>query len=216
MQEIAIEPFARIAWPVRTDRLLIRPARPSDRDALGAYRGLPEVAEWLSYRPADPDDWKSLFSDPERLPRTLVIEHAGKVIGDLFLKVEDGWAQREAEDQARGVQAEIGWCLDPAHAGHGYATEAARALLRLCFADLGLRRVVANSFADNEASWRLMERLGMRRESYTVRDSLHRERGWVDGVSYALLADEWRKSSGCGSASSTDVSRARLRVRRRP
>jgi RimJ/RimL family protein N-acetyltransferase len=58
--------------------------------------------------------------------------------------------------------------------------------------DLGIRRVVANSFADNTASWRLMERLGMRRELYTVAESLHRTKGWVDGVGYALLADEWR------------------------
>jgi RimJ/RimL family protein N-acetyltransferase len=52
--------------------------------------------------------------------------------------------------------------------------------------------VTANSFADNLASWRLMERLGMRREVYTVRESLHRSGEWLDGVGYALLADEWR------------------------
>jgi RimJ/RimL family protein N-acetyltransferase len=37
-----------------------------------------------------------------------------------------------------------------------------------------------------------MEKLGMRQESHGVRDSLHRDLGWVDGVVYALLADEWR------------------------
>jgi RimJ/RimL family protein N-acetyltransferase len=36
-----------------------------------------------------------------------------------------------------------------------------------------------------------MERLGMRREEHSVRDALHRSRGWVDGYGYALLADEW-------------------------
>ena len=90
------------------------------------------------------------------------------------------------------MQAEIGWIIDPEHAGQGYATEAARELLRICFEDLRLRRVVAVSFADNTRSWRLMERLGMRREQYGVRDSLHRSRGWLDTVRYALLADEWR------------------------
>ena len=64
--------------------------------------------------------------------------------------------------------------------------------MRICFEDLRLRRVFAISFADNVASWRLMERLGMRREEYGVRDSLHRTRGWLDSVRYALLADEWR------------------------
>jgi RimJ/RimL family protein N-acetyltransferase len=109
-----------------------------------------------------------------------------------MLRVEDPWSQAEVREQARGTQAEIGYVLDPAHAGQGYATEAARALLRLCFEGLGVRRVTALCFADNEASWRLMERLGMRREQHTVRDSLHRDRGWLDGYGYALLAEEWR------------------------
>jgi RimJ/RimL family protein N-acetyltransferase len=66
-------------------------------------------------------------------------------------------------------------------------------VLRICFEDLGLRRVTAECFAANEASWRLMERLGMRRESHNVGDSLHRSGEWLDGYGYALLADEWRE-----------------------
>jgi RimJ/RimL family protein N-acetyltransferase len=108
-----------------------------------------------------------------------------------MLRVEDAWAQAEVADQARGVQAELGWVLHPDHAGNGYATEAVRGLIRLCFEDLGLRRVTANCFADNVASWRIMERLGMRRETYTVRESLHRTGDWLDGMGYALLAEEW-------------------------
>ena len=46
--------------------------------------------------------------------------------------------------------------------------------------------------ADNVASTRIMEKLGMRREEYAVRDSLHRSLGWLDGVTYAILVDEWR------------------------
>jgi RimJ/RimL family protein N-acetyltransferase len=67
-----------------------------------------------------------------------------------------------------------------------------REVLRVCFEDLGLRRVTAECFAENEASWRLMERVGMRRETHTVRESLHRSGEWLDGFGYALLADEWR------------------------
>ena len=37
-----------------------------------------------------------------------------------------------------------------------------------------------------------MERVGMRRELHTVRESLHRSGQWPDGMGYALLADEWR------------------------
>jgi RimJ/RimL family protein N-acetyltransferase len=137
------------------------------------------------------EDLVELFDEPGRLERTLVIELDGAVVGDLMLRVEDGWAQREVADGAREAQAELGWVIDPAHGGRGLATEAVRELLRLCFSDLGLRRVVAGCFADNTASWRLMERLGMRRELHAVSESLHRSGEWLDGYGYAMLADEW-------------------------
>jgi len=69
------------------------------------------------------------------------------------------------------------------------------------FVELGLRRVYAQCFADNAASWRIMEKLGMRREEYAVRDSLHRSGQWMDGMRYAILSDEWRaRPAGTGSA----------------
>ncbi len=74
-------------------------------------------------------------------------------------------------------------------------TEAVRELLRVAFEDHGLRRVVANCFYDNEPSWRLMERLGMRRETHAVRDSLHRSGEWRASLAYALLAEEWRAAA---------------------
>jgi len=65
--------------------------------------------------------------------------------------------------------------------------------MSICFDRLGLRRVIANCFADNESSWRLMERVGMRREVHTVKESLHRSGQWLDGMGYAMLADEWHE-----------------------
>ena len=113
-----------------------------------------------------------------------------------MLRREDAWAQLDVADQARGAQAELGWVLDPAYTGHGYATEAVRELLRYCFEDLGVRRVVANCFLDNDTSWRLMERVGMRRELHAVRESLHRSGRWLDTVGYAILAEEWSPVRG--------------------
>ncbi|WP_043499245.1 GNAT family N-acetyltransferase [Georgenia sp. SUBG003] len=180
-----------VTWPVRTARLLIRPATPADAETTWRHRRLESVNRWLTRAPDTLADYRTQFSEPAALAKTLVLEHEGEVIGDLMVAVEDAWAQAEVTDQARGVQAELGWALHPDHAGQGYATEAVRELIRLCFEDLGLRRVTANCFADNEPSWRLMERVGMRRELHTVRESLHRSKGWLDGMGYALLADEW-------------------------
>jgi RimJ/RimL family protein N-acetyltransferase len=135
------------------------------------------------------------MGDDDRMGKTLVIERDGTVIGDLMLAPEDAWAQTEVAEQAKGVQAEIGWCIDPAEEGRGYATEAVRELIRIAFEDLGLRRLIANAFAANDPSRRLMERVGMRPEVHTVRESLHRSGEWMDGISYALLAEEWVRPS---------------------
>jgi RimJ/RimL family protein N-acetyltransferase len=184
-------PFDRISWPVCTRRLSLRPATAADLVPTWRYRQLEDVSRWLTRAPRTLEEYRERWEAPESLAKTIVIELRGELIGDLMLAVEDGWAQAEVAEQARGVQAELGWVLHPDHAGHGFASEAVRELIQLCFGRLGLRRVTANCFADNEPSWRLMERVGMRREIHTVRESLHRSGQWLDGVGYALLADEW-------------------------
>jgi RimJ/RimL family protein N-acetyltransferase len=184
--------LSAVAWPVRTERLTIRPATLDDADATWQIRRIESVGRWMTAASGDADDFRRKFAEPERLSRTLLMELDGVVIGDLYLAVGDAWAQAEVADRARGVQAEIGWVLAPDHEGHGYATEAVRELIRICFEDLRLRRVFAQCFADNEPSWRLMERVGMRREEHAVRESLHRSGEWLDGLRYAVLADEWR------------------------
>jgi len=174
-----------------TDRVAFRPATAADADATWAYRGLPEVYEWLPVAPRSRDEWAALLAEPVRLGRTMVLEHEGRVVGDLYLDVRDAWSQRDVAAGATGAQAEIGWVLDPAYGGRGLVTEAATALLRVCFEERGIHRVVASCYAGNEPSWRLMERIGMRRETYAVKEALHRAHGWVDTVSYAILDEEW-------------------------
>lgn len=184
-------PLDRILWPVRTRRLSLRPATGADVEPTWRFRRLETVNRWITRAPATPAEYRAQFERPESLAKTLVAELDGAVVADLMIAVGDAWAQAEVADRAKGTQAELGWVLDPDRAGKGYASEAVRELLRLCFEELGLRRVTANCFADNERSWRLMERVGMRRETYAVRESLHRSGRWLDGVGYALLAEEW-------------------------
>ena len=185
-----------ITWPVTTERLSFRPAEKSDAAAFHAYRRLPEVSDWLPRVSPDEAAVAQRFEDDDFRRRTLLIEVDGQVAGDLYLHVSDCWAQAEAPDSQNKRQAEIGWALDPTYQGRGLALEAVRRLVELCFTDLRLRRVFAMCFADNTGSWRLMEKLGMRREAHHVRDGLHRDRGWLDGYTYALLAEEWRAARG--------------------
>ena len=183
--------LAAVDWPVRTQRLTIRPFEPDDVAALWEIRRLEPVGRWLSTAPTSREQFNEMYADPDRTAKGLVIVLDGAVVGDLMLAVGDAWSQREVAEQARGVEAELAWCVSPELQGKGIATEAAVELLRICFEDLGLRRVTAHCFADNVPSWRLMERLGMRREVHTVRESLHRSGVWLDGFGYALLAEEW-------------------------
>ena len=191
----APRPFERVAWPVRTERLLIRPVTPDDFGRLYEIRAIPEVTRWLTGRPASYQDYVERYGTPERLASTLVIELGDTLIGDLFLGVETPYSQVEVRDRAEDSQAAIGWLIDPAYVGQGYATEAAAEMLRICFEDLGLRRVVAGAFADNAASLRVMAKIGMRIEGRIVRGYLHRDLGWVDGIEAAVLAEEWRAIS---------------------
>lgn len=183
--------IAALSWPRRTERLLLRPISKDDFEALWQIRRLESVGRWMGATSQEFDAFAEFIGNDERMGKTLVIERDGVLIGDLMLAPEDPWAQVEVVDQAKGTQAEIGWCIDPAVEGNGYATEAVRELVRICFEELGFRRLVALCFAANEPSWRLMERLGMRREAHTVKESLHRSGEWMDGLSYALLAEEW-------------------------
>lgn len=155
-----------------------------------SYRALPPVAAWIGN---PPEDFHARFSDPERLDLLLMVERHGVVVGEVMIRTVDAWAPATLQAQARSVQAELGWALRPEETGNGYATEAVEAALRICFDDLGLRRVTASCFAGNAASWRLMERVGMRREAHTVSSALHPSGEWMDGYSYALLAEEWRR-----------------------
>lgn len=184
-----------LQWPVTTERLLLRPGTLDDIPATWHYRRLPEVARWITAEPRDIAEHAAIFGAPERLAATLIVELAesGSVIGDLKFAIGNGWAQHEMRDAARGVQAELGWAFDPAAGGRGYATEAVRAALAIAFDSLRLRRVYAECFAANEPSWRLMERIGMRRETYSLADGLHRSGAWMDGMVYAMLATEWRE-----------------------
>ena len=185
--------LSAVAWPVRTERLSIRPCatrRPrGDAGGSGAARrrrvAHPGPRRPRGVRAAVPRPGPDGHDPGRRAGRRGRRRRDARDRGRLG-------ARSRSPTGRRGVQAEIGWIIDPAHAGQGYATEAAAALLRICFEELGCAASSPSPSPRTTRSWQLMERLGMRREQYGVRDSLHRSRGWQDTLSYALLADEWR------------------------
>lgn len=187
-----------LAWPLRTERLLLAPMRVEDLDDAWRYWRLPEVQEWLGVLPADRAEFGERYDEPVS-GAILGVRLDQLLIGNVGVHIHDGWAQSPVRPTAAGVEAELSWVFDPAYGGQGYATEAVTAAVRLAFGPLGLRRVGAGCFADNVASWRLMERLGMRREETSLASGLHHSGRWLDGYQYALLADEWAAPLPAGS-----------------
>jgi len=188
--------FEDVSWPQRTERLVLRRVRPGDIERLLEFRNKPEVSRWLLRTEIGAEALRAAWLGSLTEPRNLssVAELDGVVIGTATLEVRDGLGQNDDEAMT-GAEAEIGYVLDPAYAGRGFATEIAEALLRIAFEDAGVRRVTAGCYADNAGSVRVLEKAGMRREQYGVQDSWHAELGWVDGCTYALLAEEWVKAS---------------------
>lgn len=187
----------RVEFPLHTERLSLSLLAPSDAEGLWSYWQLPETSGWTSSRPASAEE---LMSERLAAGNTLVVRRRGDesshpetapILGAVLVKMQNAWSHPEVAHLARGTQAEIGCAFHPEATGHGFAREAVTAVLDL-IVDLGIRRIEAFCMADNTASWRLLDRLGLRREGSYIGETLHRDHGWVDAYSYATLASEWQ------------------------
>ena len=87
-------------------------------------------------------------------------------------------------------RGELGYIFDPTYHGQGYATEAAAAMLGLGFTEFGFHRISASCDARNTPSYKLMERLGMRREAHFIHNEFFKGE-WGDELIYAILQSEW-------------------------
>ena len=159
------------------------------------WRQHPDVTRWLLRTTVDPERfaraWLDSVDDADSPGVFALLD--GRVVATGSIDVRDGMGQLGRETEYERSEGLLGYLVHPAYAGRGIATAVAGAMLDAGFGELGLRRVTAGCFADNTASWRVMEKLGMRREQHGVRDSFHAELGWVDGYTYAILAEEWRR-----------------------
>lgn len=155
-----------------------------------AYQGLPEVARYQYWEPRSRDEvaaevakWAEPDGTPEE-PLSMVfavtLKDGGALIGDMVLLFRN----REAR------QGEIGFSINPVQAGRGYATEAAAAVMDLGFGHFKLHRIFGRCDARNERSWRLMQRLGMRREAHFREHAIFKGE-WDEEFHYAMLQREW-------------------------
>ena len=188
------------SFPIETARLSLRPFVDADADALHAIQRRPDVTRFLYWEPRTRSDVRRMIErrksltvlerEGDGLLLAAVLRTSGQLIGDVSLR----WVSEEHR------QGEVGYVLHPDHQGHGYATEATAAMLRLGFAGLDLHRIIGRCDARNTASARVMERLGMRREAHLVENEFIKGE-WTSELVYAILADEWTAGSGAAGGS---------------
>ena len=166
---------------LKTERLLLRPLCTKDLDTCNEYAMDKETcrymlflpnrssAETLAFLQACEANWAEEPITSYEMAVTLEDRHIGAV--SIVLE---------------GDKATIGWVLNRAYQGKGYAYEAASALMAYAVNVLGYRRVVAHCDARNEPSQRLMKKLGMTRVREGTR-TYPDERGTAVEYKY-----EWR------------------------
>lgn len=177
-------------YPLQTERLTLRPFTRGDVDGVYAYRKLEEVARYLFDVPLSREECAlaiqqrigqvALEAEGDKIILAVELTATGALLGEVSLI----WRSVDAR------QGEAGWIFDPAYQGLGYATEASNAILDLAFGPGDMHRVSARCDVRNEASWRLMERLGMRREAHFREHAIFKSM-WDEEYIYAILWQEW-------------------------
>lgn len=177
-------------YPLRTQRLTLRPFLRGDVDAVFAYRRREDVARYLFDVALSKEECAlavqqrigqvALEAEGDKIILAVELRQTGALIGEVSL------ISRSIDDR----QAEAGWIFDPEYQGQGYATEAAEAIFDLAFGPGDMHRVAARCDVRNEPSWRLMERLGMRREAHFREHAIFKGE-WDEEFVYAILRREW-------------------------
>lgn len=178
-------------YPIRTERLDLRPHRRDDLDDLVEFHSRPEVVRYVPWPVRDRAQTAAALeaklaqgelTEPGHwLVLAAVLRETGTVIGEVLLK----WAS------STDRQGELGFAFHSDYHGRGLAAEAATAMLNLGFDGLGLHRIVAVCLVDNTDSARLLERLGMRLEG-RLTHSVFFKGAWADQLVFAVLDDERR------------------------
>lgn len=168
-----------------TERLIIRRFTPEDWQDLYEYLSDPKVTYYEPYDTFSPDACRQ-----EAINRShskwfwAVCLKSNKLIGNLYMRKQDydTW--------------ELGYVFNKGYQNNGYATESAKALIGYTFCELAARRIVAMCNPENTPSWKLLERLKMRREGHLIKNVYFKrdEKNqpiWLDTYIYAMLREEW-------------------------
>lgn len=174
---------------LKTDRLLLRRFQANDGADLYDYLSDPETVKYEPYGVYTLDEAKKEAARRSSDPAfwAVCLKETKKMVGNIY------FARQEPETFKTW---ELGYVFNSSFSGRGYATEAAKRILKYGFEACGAHRIEASCNPQNTRSWRLLERLSLRREGYLVQNIYFQLDGtgqpnWQDTYVYAMLASEW-------------------------
>ena len=195
-------PRRELCLILRTGRLVLREFTAEDWAATFAYQNDPLYLRFYEREAVTERQCQALVyqfilwqGEQPRSKAQLAITLAatGEVVGNVGVRRET----------APEPVADMGFELNPRHWGHGYATEAARAMVDWGFGEWGLERIHAHCVSENTASARVLERAGLREEARLRDHQFFKGRFW-DLTLYGMLRGEWESARTPPAPSSAD------------
>lgn len=168
---------------IKTKRLLIRKFEFKDWQAVYEYTSDFNVMKYIPegvFTEEDAKEFvnKNMGDKTEKFP--VVLMDGNILIGHIFFYKYFGEHTYE-----------IGWVFNPKYYNKGYASEAAKAILEYGFEKMKIHRIIATCQPQNIPSYRVMEKIGMRREGY-FKKCIPNGNEWWDEYYYAILEEEWK------------------------
>ena len=173
---------------IETARLILRPFRARDAADVQSLAGEREIADTTlniphPYEDGLAEEWiagrGSAYEDGDAITFAIVLRGDSQLIGAMGLRIDRAFDK-----------AELGYWVGKPFWNHGYATEAARALLAFGFDELHLNRIHAAHLARNPASGRVLQKVGMVFEGI-ARQDLKKWGNYEDMVRYGIVRDDW-------------------------
>lgn len=173
-----------------TNRLIIRRFQSSDWQDLYEYLSKEIVVKYEPYDVFNVEQCRQ-----EAINRSqndafwaVCLRENNKLIGNLYF---------EQQEPKEFLTWEIGYVFNPEYYSKGYATEASKRIMQYAFEELNAHRIIGRCNPENSPSWKLMERLSMRREGHFKKPaffkrSIDGEPIWHDAYQYSILAEEFR------------------------
>lgn len=161
---------------IETDRLILKPQTMNEQKYLWSVLMIPSVNKYYLSVPVKfrekLKDWNKQeqfyieemkHSNDLDIYRWSIFLKNGECIGRISCQEAEFDSDSEFDPAIR----DVGWYIDPRYQGNGYCTEAAQAMLKYMFEEVGITEIKTGAAIENPASWKIMERLGFKRLSYT-------------------------------------------------